>query len=160
MKTKNKTLISMGFILLVVFFSFSVNKSIQVNSLGETITLHITDAYYGNFDNDSYEDDIKVIANLDANFQGYALLFLYLDVTLPTGTIYKFSFQETVQFTGPDKTIVITAFNTATVSGWYTCELTGLAVYQDMLLYSFSTYSFDPPTGIGNGDPEAIICIT
>lgn len=141
--------------------SFVGSKTNVVNSLGEKIQLYITDAYYGDFDGDNCEDDIRVKAVLDANFQGGVLLFLYIDIILPSGYIHKFTFQQYVVFSGPDKFIKITAFNTATESGWYDCKLTGLAVYQSMLLFSYSVKTFDPPTeGRENGDPEAVISLT
>ena len=139
--------------------SFVGSKTNVVNSLGEEIHLYITDAYYGDFDGDHSEDDIRVKAVLDANFQDGALLFLYIDIILPSGYIHRFTFQQYVVFIGPDKFITITAYNTATENGWYDCSLSGLAVYRDVLLYSYSLCTFDPPTENGNGDPEAVISI-
>ncbi len=160
MKNKNKNLILISFILSIFLVSFVVSKTNVVDSVGENIDLFITDAYYGNFDGDQYEDDIRVKAVLDANFHGEVLLFLYLDIILPSGKVYKFSFQANVEFEGPDKFVKITAFNTATESGWYKCKMTGLAVYNGMLIYSYNSLTFDPPTENGTGDPEAIISIT
>jgi hypothetical protein len=161
MKNKKKNLIVISFILTIFAVSFVVSKTNVVDSLGEKIDLFITDAYYGDFDYDGYEDDVRIKAVLDANFQDSVLLFLYVDVILPSGCVHQFSFQVIVEFEGPDKFVTITAYNTATESGWYDCELTGLAVYRDMLLYSYSMKTFDPPTESGkNGDPEAIISLT
>ena len=141
MKNKNKNLIAIGFLLSIFLMSFVVSKTRVVDSVGENIYLYITDAYYGDFDGDHSEDDIRIKAILDANFQDEVLLFLYLDVTLPSGYVHTFSFQVEVEFEGSNK-------------------LTGLAVFQDMLIFCYSTYTFDPPTENGNGDPEAVISIT
>jgi len=157
---KNKNLIAIGFLLSIFLMSFVVSKTRVVDSVGENIYLYITDAYYGDFDGDHSEDDIRIKAILDANFQDEVLLFLYLDVNLPSGYVHTFSFQVEVEFEGSNKLITITAFNTATEAGWYDCKLTGLAVFQDMLIFCYSTYTFDPPTENGNGDPEAVISIT
>ena len=161
MKNKKKNLIAISLILSIFAVSFVASKTNVVDSLGEQIDLFITDAYYGDFDYDGNEDDIRIKAILDANFQDEVLMFLYIDIVLPSNYVHKFSFMVEAEFEGPDKFVTITAFNTATESGWYDCELTGLAVYRDVLLYSFSMKTFDPPTGSGeNGDPAAIISLT
>ncbi len=161
MKNKKKNLIAISFILSIFLVSFVVSKTNVVDSLGEEIDLIITEAYYGDFDLDGDEDDIRVKAVLDANFQDNVLMFIYIDITLPSNYVHKFSFQLVVKFEGPDKFVTITAYNTATESGWYDCKLTGLAVYRDMLLYSYSVKTFDPPTESGeNGDPQAVISLT
>ncbi|MHA1127199.1 MAG: hypothetical protein ACTSO7_10330 [Candidatus Heimdallarchaeota archaeon] len=159
MKNKNKNLIIIGFLLSIFLMGFAASKTNVVDSLGEEIGLWVTDAYYGDFDGDQSEDDIKVKAILNANFKDNVMLFLYLDITLPSGYVHKFTFQLDVEFEGSNKLVIITAYNTATESGWYDTKLSGLAVYQDMILFSYSTYTFDPPTENGNGDPEAVISI-
>ena len=160
MKKTKKGLISIGttlFMLVIILFSYSTTI---VNSETSYITIDIIDANYDDLDNDGDYDDIIVKAVLDSNFEAEVLTFLYLDIILPSGLVHRFEFQVVLSLDGSHLLITIESYNTASEPGWYDCKLFCIVIYNDMLLFSESTYTFDPPTGNGPGEPTAIMTIS
>lgn len=159
MKKTKKGLIIIGTTLLIIAL-FLGSFSATVTSGTDNITINIIDAYYCNLDHDGLEDDIIVKAVLDSNFEADVLAFLYLDIILPSGLVYKFDFQVFLELDGSHLLLTIKTYDTAIESGWYDCKLSGIIVHKDMLLFSESTYTFDPPTDRGPGEPTATIAIS
>ncbi len=161
LKIKMKNSLTVGIAFFIIIITLTGSKVARTYSDGQKITLTITEADYGDFDNDGSEDDIIIKAIMKANFQGDYQAYIYLDITLPSGMVYKFSFQVMLSFYGDSSLeITITAYDTAIEAGWYECKLTSILIYEDMLIYSYSTYTFDPPTEKGPGQPTAEIAIT
>jgi hypothetical protein len=78
-----------------------------------------------------------------------------LDIVLPSGLVYHFTFIETIDKTEEEFDIVITTFNTATEAGWYQAILTGEFFANQNNCYDTDIIEFDPPTGKGEGNPTA-----
>lgn len=159
MKTPKRRVLSFGAIL-IMFAVFMGSFSSIVKSDPSYITLTIIDANYSNLDFDEYEDDIQVKAILDSNFEADILFFLFLDIVLPSGFVYRFDFQIATHIDGSQLLLTIKTFDTAIESGWYDCVLTGIVIHDDMMLFSESMCTFDPPTERGPGEPTATISIS
>jgi len=160
MKNKKSNLLAISLAIFLIIISITTVKLTTVHSDGQEIQLTIIEADYGDFDADGSEDDIIVKAIMDANFKGKYATYFYLDITLPSGLVYSFSFQTMLTFDGTPLLITITTYDTAIEAGWYSCKLTSILIYEDMIIYGSSTYTFDPPTEKGPGEPTAELSVS
>jgi hypothetical protein len=146
---------------ILVFLSIGSTLAIKTASADQTgydLDLEIIDAFYGDFDQDTIEDDIKVIAVFEADYEGVIYSQLLLDIELPSGKVFHFTFQ--VSFEPHDDSyniITFTTFNTATESGWYVATVSGYFLVGGYFHYLIDSMIFDPPDSDGQGDPSGIV---
>ncbi|MBN1331221.1 MAG: hypothetical protein JXA54_17260 [Candidatus Heimdallarchaeota archaeon] len=149
------------FIILGSYLSFHTTNIIgDYDPTKNYISFKIIEANYGDYDQDTYEDDVIVKAVFRSNFIGPVLTFLYFDLVLPSGITFSYSFQVTLISTGSQILITITSYNTATEAGWYTTKITGFFICDDYLSTRTSSFTFDPPTENGPGEPGINLTIT
>ena len=125
-------------------------------------TLNITNASYGDFDDDGFIDDIEIIAELvfdgAVNQKRRIHSWLFCFIETPSGDIYYFYFNIRFSLESTHITFIITAYNTAKESGWYQIDLFCLLLNLPPRCRSLVVHDseiFDPPTGQGSGDPTA-----
>jgi hypothetical protein len=160
MNRVKKGVLAFGLLLFLFIGSTLTLKSISADDFGEENEFTILEAYYGDFDNDSIEDDIKVVVLFETEHEGIIYSVLNLKITLPSGNSFKFTFQ--VSFISDDSSVIITftTFNTAIESGWYIAEVSGIFLIDGYLCYLTDSITFDPPTGEEEGEPGAIVTVT
>lgn len=149
--------------LITVMVCISANnvKGVYYN---EPVYMDITiiEAIYGDFDSDSFEDDIRITVKVDTNFVGSIYNIMNLEIILPSGNGWLFQARFSYYSTGEPVNIVLTTFDTAIESGWYTANVYGYMFLGDdyYVIYSRSIY-FDPPTERdGPGEPTGIVTVT
>lgn len=163
-KNRYSVLVFTFVILASVIGSLSISKGTALRGTNNIIldpyAFYITDAFYGDFDHDHYDDDIRVIATLDIDCDEDVVSYLFLDIRLPSG--FCFNFYVTIEFEteGNPIQLIFTAYNTAIESGWYTAKLTGYFVTEDSLYFGTSYMIFDPPEDGGTGDPTIEVAVS
>ena len=165
MKNIKRSSLAFGLVFFIILGSYLAIHSRFTSGFDLTssysVSFKISEANYGDFDQDSLEDDIRVKAILRSNFVGPMLTFFYFDLTLPSGTIYSYSFQVALISDGSQIYITITSFKTATEAGWYKAKLVGVFICDDYLIVRTTSTIFDPPTETGfPGDPGIDLTIT
>lgn len=116
------------------------------------LQVNITSVGYTDLDDDGLADDIFVTFTVDGlKESGATKIEIYLDITLPSGTLHKSLFY--VVSNVEKLHLYIHAFNTATESGWYRLDLATVKYGDTVPVVAESSVIFDPPTGAGNGDP-------
>lgn len=124
------------------------------------MSITIDDAYYGNLDDDSYEDDIRISLTLVvSNWYYYTDIDLYIGIELPSGIEFWFIAEFTVYKTTYSGYITIDfdLLNTATESGWYTASAVGFANNERVSI--MDTLIFDPPGSTDGADPKGYYSI-
>lgn len=164
-KIRNSILVFTFVILASVIGSSLTSRGTAHRGTNGTIFLdpnafYITDAFYGDFDRDGFDDDIKVIAVLDIDCDDDITSYLYLDIYLPSGNCFQFFIFVEFECEGDPLQFTFTTYNTALESGWYIADLTGYFVTEDTLYFGASSIIFDPPEGTGTGDPGVEVTVT
>ncbi|NHJ47536.1 MAG: hypothetical protein FK733_07100 [Asgard group archaeon] len=153
-----KNIWAFGLLVFLIIGSTLAIKEATADQDGYDLELDIIDAFYGDFDQDRIEDDIRVIAILDADFNGEIFSLLTLDIELPSGKVFHFTFQ--VSFYSSEDSVNIitfTTYNTATESGWYIATVSGYFLIDGYFYYLMDSMIFDPPESDGEGDPSGIV---
>ncbi len=162
-KNKNSILVFTFVILASIIGSITISKGTAHRGTNNIIldpnAFYITDAFYGDFDNDGVEDDIKVIAILDIDYEDEIISYLYLDIYLPSGFCFQFFVTIKLEANGNPLQFTFTAYNTALENGWYIAKLTGFFITDDNLYFGTTYMIFDPPGDDGEGDPEITVNI-
>ncbi len=141
-------------VTLVLFGSLSIPtvsaqpRSVTVTDVG---SICICDAYYGDLDGDSYEDDIKILLNFTLDIQP-SRVEIFMDITLPSGSGY--SFLVVIYGMTSHAILNLDCIDMATEVGIYTITM-------NALLYGtgggkiliMDEFQFDPPTEAGPGLP-------
>ncbi|MHA2030881.1 MAG: hypothetical protein ACW99A_04520 [Candidatus Kariarchaeaceae archaeon] len=172
MKTKEIKLL----LLLGTIFLFSISEGIIADDDDEgkyftIITPNILDAYYGDLDEDGYEDD--VFAEIEFSLRHYysdddddwektkyrpgdVAFYVELYLILPSGQ----TFAHKLKYSTDDRKFVFEyqMINHAIESGWYTLIVE--TATEDMMRYNYETSDklvFDPPGGGGGGQLGLLI---
>jgi hypothetical protein len=165
MKKSKKIILVFTFVILAsVIGSLIISqKSVHGRSgncyLLDNDEFYIDDAFYGDFDSDGVEDDTRVIAVLDIDFEGDITSYFYLDLYLPSGYCFSFFVTAEIDANGNEIYFIFTTYNTAIENGWYTAKLTGYFVTYDTLYTGTAIMIFDPPGDDGEGDPDITFSI-
>lgn len=160
---KHQLIVIFSLICLICFVPSmsSANPRFLADSSIYTVDVIISDAYYADLDLDENLDDIAIFIDLFANFEGRFRATLVLAIELPSGLTHRFLLEAWLNINGIEPVkLKVTTLNTASEAGWYTVNLEGQI--RGLPFGSFSTDSsliFDPPTGVGNGDPTASVMI-
>ena len=160
MKKNQKRFISITFLLIIISLGILQLNTVRADDSYDYFKFKIVDAYYGNFDSDRIEDDIRIIATIDTDYEGLIISNLKIDITLPSGFVHHFS--ATVCAESDDGVVfIITAFNTATEPGWYNAEIEGLFFLEDgQIMLQKRDITFDPPSeNPGTGEPTINITV-
>ena len=151
-----------GLLVFLIIGSTLAIKETTADLNGNDFELDIIDAFYGDFDQDTIKDDIRVIAKLEADFDGEIFSQLALDIVLPSGKVFHFIFQVSFYSSGDyDNIITFTTYNTAIEPGWYDAYVSGYFLIDGYFHYLTDDFIFDPPTGEdGEGEPTGDVVIT
>ncbi len=142
-------------IIIIVFMSVLLLSTPQgVSATHDKFEVVIEEASYGDFDNDTYEDDVVVIFTcrvLDGA-KSPAKTDVYFTLTLPSGKQH-FALV-TIVGKYSEITLGMYWFNVATEPGWYNIAADAYTYGgPDARTSDSDVLIFDPPTGSGNGDP-------
>jgi hypothetical protein len=136
-------------------------KTVTANDFRRDAEIDIINATYGDFDNDLKEDDIVVVAKFKADVTCEVQCQLILDLRLPSGKTFRFTFIVSFySIEDMDTIITFTTFNTALESGWYIAIVSGYFLIDGYCYYLTDSIVFDPPTEEEEGDPGAVITIS
>ncbi|MFX0091298.1 MAG: hypothetical protein ACFFBD_05995 [Candidatus Hodarchaeota archaeon] len=127
------------------------------------VSVSIVDAFYDDLDDDGFMDDIQIDVLLDFiaadDLPKLIRLTLAMEMILPSGLSYEFAVEVWVS-PSSDRHLIITLWNTATESGWYTVNLQGFVRGTGDGAFSLQdSLIFDPPTGQGSGNPSIRVLI-
>lgn len=116
------------------------------------LALTINDAFYGDLDGDSLEDDVTILITitLGNDMKSPGKSDVYYTLTLPSG--YQHLALVTVIGKYREIRLVLSWFDSAWESGWYNIKVDALIYGAPGIAYDADIYDFDPP-GTGNGDP-------
>lgn len=160
MKNIRKKSVAIVFLLLVVSLGILKLNNTNAEIDFDYFNFRIDDAYYGNFDSDRLNDDIRIIASISTDFEGAIISYMDIDIKLPSNFKYHFDVTVCANPDGNGVTFIITAYNTATESGWYYAEIDGLFFLNSQVILDSSSVLFDPPTGIPNdGGPQLDVTV-
>lgn len=159
MKTTQKRFILISFLLIIGMGILQLN-SVRADSSYDFFKFKINDAYYGDFDSDQNEDDIRIIASISTDYEGLIVSNLKIDITLPSGFVHHFTATVSAESDNDGVVFIITAYNTATESGLYNANIEGLFFLDGEIILQNGDITFDPPTPIeGPGEPEISITV-
>jgi len=161
MKKNQKRIISIAFLLIIISLSILQLNTVRADNSYDYFKFKIIDAYYGDFDSDRNKDDIRIVAFIDTDYDELIISSLKIDITLPSGYVHHFSAIVCAEADDDGVVFIITAFNTATESGWYNAEIEGIFFLEDgQIILQKRDITFDPPTPIeGPGEPEISITV-
>ena len=163
MKKNQKRLISVTFLLIIISLGILQLNTVRAEDSYDYFKFKIDDAYYGDFDSDQNEDDIRIIASISTDYEGLIISNLKIDITLPSGFVHHFTATVFAEMDDDDEGIVfiITAYNTATEPGWYNAEIEGLFFLEDgQIILQKRDITFDPPDeNPGTGEPTIEVTI-
>ena len=155
MKNIRKKSVAIVFLLLVVSLGILKLNNANAEIDFDYFNFRIDDAYYGNFDSDRLNDDIRIIASISTDFEGAIISYMDIDIKLPSNFKYHFDVTVCANPDGNGVTFIITAYNTATESGWYYVEIDGLFFLNCQVIMQSGNILFDPPNEMpGEGDPD------
>ena len=163
MKFKSKKTILFISIITIIAMGFAATKNVSSYSdYPEEFEFGFgfDEGYYGDFDDDGSQDDVRLITELDTNFQGNVYCNLYLDLHLPSGYTFHFLIRGWF-YTDGSTMFTITLYNTALESGWYLSEIDGYFYLPNHTVFVYDFIWFDPPTPTSPapGDPVPEITV-
>ncbi|MFX0093773.1 MAG: hypothetical protein ACFFBD_18620 [Candidatus Hodarchaeota archaeon] len=128
------------------------------------VSISIVDAFYDDLDADGLMDDVEIDLLFDfaeaENPPEKITVILAMKMVLPSGLTYAFTLEIWIYSTSTDRLLILTLLNTATESGWYTVSLEGIVrVKSEASFLLQDSFSFDPPTGKGTGNPTLLISV-
>ena len=155
---------------VIICFIFSISflqqpvissSALSSNEFAVDVGLTIQDAYYGDFDEDNYTDDIQILLSIDIVIEydddfDEEIIFaiLYTEISLPSGLNYEFKLQFSTEYDDEAIFILITALNTANEPGWYKTEIKSNIIFNKNVYTPSDSFIFDPPTGgVPGADP-------
>jgi hypothetical protein len=146
------------FILILITLVALAFLTPSVHAQPRTSTLdciQIIDAYYADLDEDSFEDDIKILVEFSLGNTDPVRINLDIWIELPSGFVYYF---KVLVYRAPTESVLnIDCINMATESGWYTVSLVGSIMGSGSgKFYTIDQLTFDPPTGGGPGLPLSL----
>ncbi len=166
MNKKTKRIMLFGLGILVIICSTVLFQNVAADDYDETrhhyylyFNYYIEDAFYGDFDGDNNEDDIRIITIVSTNFEGPINSFIRSTIVLPSRLTFIINFHLMLFSSGDDFQIIITTYNTALESGRYLTKLYGIFYFGDYLCYTYDYFIFDPPDDGGVGDPGVEIIV-
>ncbi len=162
MKNFSKKFISISFLFIIICMSILQVYSTKADTSYDYFKFRIDDAFYGDFDSDRNEDDIRIIAAISTDYDGLIISYLKIDITLPTGFVHHFFIVVNAEMDDDNCiTFIITAFNTATESGWYNVEIEGFFFLDNgLIVMQNGDITFDPPhEKPGTGEPTIEVLV-
>ena len=141
---------------LVIFMIIVLQSSISTSAWGTSFNVKIYQAYYGDIDNDGYEDDVFVklkfyLNSFDDDYDEFVFRYSII-LTLPSGL----SFQYWVTIFGEDESIVTIEnlfYNHATEYGDYVVDVFAV-LYIPYFDTAEANQVFDPPGSSDGLEPE------
>ena len=106
MNLVKKRFMVFGLFLFIIIGSLLSIKSATAGDFTKGYEFFILDTYYGDFDKDSFEDDIKIVVFFNSDYHGEIYSSLSLKINLPSGNSFYFTFY--VSFSIDDSPIIIT----------------------------------------------------
>lgn len=143
-------------IFVILLFGILLFSLVPHASADYSVYASFRDAYYADLDGDNFQDDIRLELSLDLyNSYETTNVDLYIDITLPSGTVYSFLVHLILvkSTTHGYYELSVNIYNAATESGWYTAST--VAFTPDDLYSIQETIVFDPP-GSNGGVPPSI----
>lgn len=137
---------------IVVLPGFSTSETVIIENNKITMAITIVDAYYTELDGDGIQNDVVSHFNLNFTNDQFTSVFYDLDFSLILPSGINYSYHYAFSTTEYDLAYVVSFFNHATESGWYTFGITG-TIYQGGTATGAVDLIFDPPGGTGGGDP-------
>ncbi|MGY5854175.1 MAG: hypothetical protein RTU92_11450 [Candidatus Thorarchaeota archaeon] len=133
------------FISILAFLPTNVSADDDDDKYYGYLDINIVDAYYCDYDDDGYENDIVVNFKVDiksSEWDGVIKYYTWLE--LPSGITYSYIFYQKCE----DKTTITMIWhNYATEGGWYTFSVYADARGEDAPRSGYDSLVFDPPVG-------------
>ena len=132
----------------------SAESSESGTDTNAVIYVTILEAEYGDYDDDSYVDDVYALIMFQLGYGWFYCYYYYITLTLPSGNAYTYLVMVYAWIN-----VVITTnifLDHGTESGNYTIDVEAILISPGIALDSIS-HTFDPPGGSEGGKPTFLV---